>query len=113
MIKTGLPSNLTVGYQWQTQVFAPYLNVWTNTASTLLNASYTAGVTHYTVAFLVADNQGNPAFDGTLSLSSNFLVNEIANLRLYGGDVIFSFGGATGKFFFNLLDKRRKLTEFF
>jgi chitinase len=86
-----------VGYQWQSKVFAPYLNVWANTESTLTNASFSAGVIHFTIAFMVADSKGDPAFDGTIPLSTNFLVAKLADLRLYGGDIIISFGGASGE----------------
>ena len=87
-----------MGYQWQNRVFAPYLNVWANTETALTNASFTAGVVHFTIAFVVDDGKGNPAFDGTIPLSTNFLVQKLADLRLYGGDIIVSFGGASGTF---------------
>jgi hypothetical protein len=85
-----------VGYNWPKRVFAPYLNVWNNPANFIRNVSQTIGVVRYTIAFVVADKDGNPAFDGSIPLSSNFLYKPISDLRLYGGDVIVSFGGASG-----------------
>lgn len=85
-----------MGYNWPKKVFAPYLNVWNSPENFIKNVSNTVGVVRYTIAFIVADKSGNPAFDGWISLSSNFLYKAISALRLYGGDVIISFGGASG-----------------
>ena len=82
---------------WGNRVFAPYLNVWANTAATMNRAFSSSGVKYFTLAFLVSDAVGNAAFDGSIPLTSGFLQNEIKALRSNGGDIIFSFGGATGK----------------
>lgn len=79
-------------------MFAPYLNLWNNPESFIRNVSQTAGVVRYNLAFVVADQNGNPAFDGSIPLSSNFLYKAINALRMFGGDVIVSFGGAAGNF---------------
>ena len=82
---------------WPARVFAPYLNVWANTESTMNKLLTNAGVLRFTIAFIVADSQGNPAFDGSIPLSQNFLKTQLATLKARGGEFIYSFGGAGGK----------------
>ena len=72
------------------------MNVWNNPDGTIQKTMTTVGTVFYTIAFLVGDGSGNPAFDGTIPLSTNFLRDTIKTLRSRGGDVIFSFGGASG-----------------
>jgi hypothetical protein len=85
-----------IGYQWGDKVFAPYVNTLANASEAMLNASYTAGVLRYTIAYMDANSKGDPAFNGNVLMSSGYLVKEIAMMRLYGGDIIMSFGGPKG-----------------
>lgn len=52
---------------------------------------------HYTLAFVIANGSACTAsWAGTIPLSSNLYVSDVATIRSKGGDVIASFGGAAG-----------------
>ena len=55
------------------------------------------GQKYYTIAFIIADRQNNPAWDGRTSMDKNLYADQINMIRDRGGDVIVSFGGAGGK----------------
>lgn len=50
----------------------------------------------YTLAFIIADKTGAPAWDGRFPLETNPFASDITALRSRRGDVIVSFGGADG-----------------
>jgi hypothetical protein len=54
------------------------------------------GQKFYTIAFIIVDDRGNPAWDGRFPLSSNLYRDQISEIRKRGGDVIVSFGGEGG-----------------
>ena len=81
---------------WPDQVFAPYVDVNFNPPYSLNDNHAESGVQYYTLAFIVADGSGNPAWGGTIPLSDQHYLDEITRLRASGGDVIISFGGAAG-----------------
>ena len=88
------------GTLWPSKVFAPYLDIllWpTLDASVVAKAT---GVKRFTLAFVVADTTKQPSWGGVIPMSQNFYMNELANLRAVGGDVIISFGGANGNLCF-------------
>ena len=47
----------------------------------------------YTIAFIIADKQNNPAWDGRIPMEKNLYADQINAIRSRGGDVIVSFGG--------------------
>jgi Glycosyl hydrolases family 18 len=77
-------------------VCAPYVECWGNLSVSTLAAS--TGNKFYTLAFIISNSTANsaPYWDGSMPLSDNKYVTDIANLRAQGGDVIISFGGASG-----------------
>jgi hypothetical protein len=54
------------------------------------------GQKFYTIAFIIADKQNEPAWDGRFSLEQNYYGDQINAIRKRGGDVIVSFGGQAG-----------------
>jgi hypothetical protein len=62
----------------------------------MTRATNNAGVKYFTIAFIVADGRGEPAINGWIPMSDNYLGSYISGLRSKGGDVIMSFGGAGG-----------------
>jgi chitinase len=54
------------------------------------------GQKFYTIAFVIADKQGNPAWDGRWPTEQNLYADQISQIRARGGDVIVSFGGEAG-----------------
>jgi chitinase len=70
------------------------VETWNNTSvNGLANAT---GNKHYTLAFIISNGSCTATWNGDTSLSSNLYVTDINNLRAQGGDVIISFGGASG-----------------
>jgi hypothetical protein len=63
-----------------------------------VTAMSATGVKWFTMAFMLADNSTtcSPLWDGDRSLTSGPDVTAINNIRAAGGDVIVSFGGASG-----------------
>jgi len=84
-------------YRWPSRVFAPYVDVllWPTLDVSALATS--TGVKHFTLAFIISDTAGNPAWGGITPYSSGFYLDVIGRVRANGGDVIVSFGGANGQ----------------
>jgi Glycosyl hydrolases family 18 len=78
------------------KVCAPYVECWNNLSVSSLASSI--GNKFYTLAFVISNSTANsaPFWDGTMPLSDNKYVSDIASLRAQGGDVIISFGGSGG-----------------
>lgn len=55
-----------------------------------------APVKNFCLGFIVADAQNDPSWGGFYKITSDFYVDKITQLRKNGGDVIVSFGGASG-----------------
>jgi hypothetical protein len=85
---------------WPEKAFAPYVDVASWPTLDVSVVAKATGVKYYTLAFIVADQKDRPAWAGIIPLTDNFYANQIQSLRALGGDVIISFGGATGKNFF-------------
>jgi hypothetical protein len=84
------------------QVFAPYVDMTLYPMYDLVAAAQSQGLRHFTLAFIVAGPQGQPAWGGysEYALGSEFdlqVKSQIASLRALGGDVIVSFGGAANQ----------------
>ena len=94
------PSLATRG-QFGAKVFAPYVDTSLYPTPQLVAGPYNAtGQLFYTLAFItsqsVAGGTAQPAWGGVITLESQFFYDQIRALRLLGGDVIVSFGGASG-----------------
>jgi Glycosyl hydrolases family 18 len=76
------------------RVSAPYLETWNNVSLTGLATA--TGHKFYTLAFMISGGGCAATWNGDTALSSNKFVTDLANLRAMGGDVIISFGGASG-----------------
>jgi hypothetical protein len=79
-------------------MFAPYADclLWPNFQ--IQNVSET-GIYNYSCAFIVDDQVApgaNPCWGGYPTLGMDYYQSQIAALRSQGGDIIMSFGGATG-----------------
>ncbi len=73
---------------------APYVETWNNTSvNSLANST---GHKFYTLAFIISNGSCTATWNGDTALSSNLYVSDLALLRAQGGDVIISFGGASG-----------------
>ncbi|MFG3102216.1 RICIN domain-containing protein [Streptomyces sp. NPDC048182] len=74
---------------------APYAEVW-NSPSALTNARNATGLKYFTLAFVIDGGGCNATFNGDTSLTDPSWTAAINSLRAAGGDVIASFGGASG-----------------
>jgi len=77
------------------QYSAPYAETW-NSASTLTTALNTAGQKYFTLAFVIDAGGCNAKFNGTTEVTDASWTSAINTVRAGGGDVIASFGGASG-----------------
>ena len=74
---------------------APYVETW-NSASAMTNAYNSTGNKYYTLAFIISNGGCTGLYNGDTSLSDAGWTGAINSLRAAGGDVIASFGGASG-----------------
>src|SRR6267142_1507907 len=81
---------------WPARVFAPYVWLGSNDNLQLTECDDATGQKHFTLAFIIADKQNNPAWFGRIPMDKNFYAEQIEAIRKRGGDVIISFGGAAG-----------------
>ncbi|KAI7836597.1 hypothetical protein COHA_009555 [Chlorella ohadii] len=80
------------------KVFAPFVDVGLYPTPRLLDFFEATGQQWFTLAFITADQERKvPAWAGTIGLEKQFLMDQIRDVRLRGGDVIVSFGGAAGQ----------------
>ena len=77
-------------------VFAPYVDVLLWPPFSLQNVYEETGQKYFTLAFVVSDLHGNPAWGGVTAMEDNWFLDQINYIRGVGGDVIISFGGANG-----------------
>jgi chitinase len=76
------------------KICAPYIDVNNWPPFPMSEAAKSTGNLYYTLAFILDNGSGEPAFGGTNLLG--WYMDEITKLRAIGGDCIFSFGGAAG-----------------
>lgn len=81
---------------WPARVFAPYMYIGADDHFQITKCADACGQRFYTIAFIIADPHGNPAWDGRWPVSQNRYAGQIKALRKQGGNVIVSFGGAGG-----------------
>ncbi|NUS14785.1 MAG: hypothetical protein HOY69_25875, partial [Streptomyces sp.] len=77
------------------QYAAPYAEVW-NSPTALANAKNATGLKYFTLAFVIDGGGCNATFNGDTSITDASWTSAINTLRAGGGDVIASFGGASG-----------------
>jgi hypothetical protein len=107
-----------IGADWPARVFAPYMYIGQGDNFKLTDCDDACGVKYYTLAFIIARQQGRgeaarylkePAWDGRLPMEQNVYKNQIDAIRKRGGDVIMSFGGEAGKELANIIDDPAEL----
>jgi chitinase len=74
---------------------APYVETW-GTTSAMATAQAATGLKYYTLAFVISGGGCNATFNGDTAINDAGWTTAINNLRASGGDVIVSFGGASG-----------------
>ena len=103
---------------WPAKVFAPYMYVGAGDHFALTNCDDQCGLKFYTLAFIIAKQDGSgkdaiyhpePSWDGRIAIADNFYHDQIDAIRQRGGDVIMSFGGEAGKEMANIIDDPAKL----
>ncbi len=88
---------------WPSQVFAPYVDMTLYPTYNLTTAMRTGGLKYFTLAFIVADSNNQPAWGGYDSYEVNggsfdqSIRSQVAAVRAAGGDVMVSFGGAANQ----------------
>src|SRR5580698_2941402 len=81
---------------WPARVFAPYMYIGSGDNFKLTECDDACGQKFYTIAFIIGDKQGNPAWDGRWPMEQDLYADQINQIRSRGGDVIVSFGGEAG-----------------
>lgn len=89
------PSEKTRG-AWTSKSVAPYVDACAWPTPSLAGFTSDSGLKYYTLAFIVADPENKPAWGGTIELDTQYMLDQIRNVRASGGDVSISFGGANG-----------------
>jgi len=84
------------GANWPRRIFAPYMYIGADDHFQITQCDDACGQQFYTIAFIIADKQNNPAWDGRISMDESLYADQINAIRGRGGDVIVSFGGADG-----------------
>jgi chitinase len=74
---------------------APYAEMW-NSPSALMAAANATGNKYYTLAFVISQGTCNAAINGDTPITDSGWNSAVNSLRAAGGDVIVSFGGASG-----------------
>jgi chitinase len=74
---------------------APYAEMW-NPSSTLMTAFNATGNKYFTLAFIISQGTCNASINGDTAITDAGWNGAINSLRAAGGDVIASFGGASG-----------------
>jgi chitinase len=74
---------------------APYVETWGST-SAMASAQSATGLKYYTLAFVIDGGGCNATWNGDTSIDNAGWETAINNLRASGGDVLVSFGGASG-----------------
>lgn len=99
-LSVGTPATTTA---WPAQYYTPYVDVTLYPTYNLVATTQTQGIKYYTLAFITADAQNQPAWGGYNEYEINggafdmALRQQVAGVRALGGDVMPSFGGAAGQ----------------
>lgn len=81
---------------WGPKVFAPYIDACAFPTPSLVDYYNHCGQKFFTLAFIVANSSNKAAWGGTIELQTQYLLDQIRQIRSLGGDVSVSFGGANG-----------------
>ncbi|MEC3992366.1 ricin-type beta-trefoil lectin domain protein [Actinacidiphila sp. DG2A-62] len=84
-----------LGPGFPAQYAAPYAEVW-NSPTALTTVRNATGLKYFTLAFVIDGGGCNATFNGDTSVTDASWTSAINSLRSAGGDVIVSFGGASG-----------------
>ena len=101
---------------WPAHFYAPYVDMGLYPTYNLANAAKSGGVKDFTLAFVTADPSGVPSWGGYASYDingSDFDMGvraQVAAVRALGGDVMVSFGGASGQELAQAITDPTKLT---
>jgi hypothetical protein len=87
----------SVRAEFPARVFAPYMYLGAGDDFKLTDCDDACGQKFYTLAFIIAGKDNNPAWDGRWPMEENLYADQIEQIRKRGGDVIVSFGGEAGK----------------
>src|SRR4051812_35989630 len=82
--------------EFPAKVSIPYMYLGAGDDFKLTDCDDACGQKFYTLAFIIADKDGKPAWDGRMPLAENVYADQIDAIRKRGGDVIVSFGGEGG-----------------
>ncbi|AQT80722.1 hypothetical protein B1R94_17820 [Mycolicibacterium litorale] len=89
--------------QWGNSFFAPYVDMGAWPVPNLVQLAQATGTSLFTLGFMQADPNGKLAWAGLAALEPDSTNDQakaikasIANLKAAGGDVMISFGGASG-----------------
>src|SRR5271167_2955292 len=108
----------SVRADWPARVFAPYMYIGAGDNFQLTNCADACGLKFYTLAFIIARQDGSgkdatfhkePSWDGRIPIEQNLYKDQIDAIRKRGGDVIMSFGGEAGKEMANVIDDPAQL----
>jgi hypothetical protein len=103
---------------WPDRVFAPYMYLGSGDDFKLTDCDDACGLKHYTLAFIIARQEGRgkdaqylkePSWYGRIPIEQNLYHDQIDAIRKRGGDVIISFGGEGGKELANAIDDPAQL----
>ncbi|MCE9560704.1 MAG: cellulose binding domain-containing protein [Planctomycetes bacterium] len=106
-----ISATTTTPSSWPAHVFAPYVDATLWPTYDFVATARTTGVKYFTLAFITSDSQNLPAWGGYSEYAvsgTEFdlkMQSQIASLRALGGDVVVSFGGASG------LELAQKITD--
>jgi len=82
---------------WPSQYYAPYVYMARYPVLKLSTVAENIGVRYFTLAFILTGYEDcKAAWFGTSNLNLFSLIDDLEQLRAMGGDVIVSFGGASG-----------------
>jgi chitinase len=97
LFSTGSPASAAAnpGPGFPAHYAAPYAEMW-NSPSTLATAVNATGNKYFTLAFIITDGSCNATINGDTNIADAGWNSAINSLRASGGDVIASFGGASG-----------------
>ncbi len=98
ILLAGLLASATAawGAGWPAKIFAPYMYLGAGDHFEITQCDDACGQKFYTIAFIIAGKQGQPAWDGRFPMKQNLYADQINQIRRRGGDVIVSFGGEGG-----------------
>src|SRR5262249_4564112 len=89
-------TDMARGAEFPERVFAPYVYLGAGDDFRITDCADACGQKFFTLAFIIAGKQNQPAWDGRLPMEQNLYADQVAAIRKRGGDVICSFGGEAG-----------------